>query len=65
MTRHVVAQVSESTKAFVDSQPEAVQKQIFSRASAGLIKTMLAGSIDKLIEPPQSDPQKALGTGEK
>ena len=51
MTRHVVAQVSEGTKAFVDALPEQVQKQVLSRASVGLVKTMLAENVDKLLAP--------------
>lgn len=51
MTRHVIAQVSEGTKAFVDALPEEAQKKVFSRASKGLMQTMLADSVDKLIAP--------------
>lgn len=51
MTRHVVAQVSEGTKAFVDALPEEVQKRVLNKASVGLVKTLLSENVDKLIAP--------------
>ena len=54
MTRHVVAQVSESTKAFVDALPEETQRKVLERASIGLVKTLLASNVDKLIAPATS-----------
>ena len=61
--RQVAAQVSESTKAFVDAQAPETQKQIINRASTGLLKIMLADKVDQLLEPPQQPPQGALPSG--
>jgi len=59
MTRHVVGQISENTKAFVDALPEESAKRVFTRASKGLMQTMLAENVDKLIAR-QQEPPKAL-----
>ena len=57
----VKVQVSEHTKAWVDSLPNDVRSHVMERASRGLLMTIASENIDKVIEASQPKPQLKQG----
>lgn len=58
MTRHVTAQVSEGTKAFVDALPDPTRDRVMERASRGLMGILTAGNVDQLVAGMQTQPNQ-------